>query len=49
MAHLLYEASQGISPEYVQRLLAAFPVSEQDEDTSTKHPGRSIRIDRASE
>jgi len=38
MAHLLYEAlSQGISPEYVQRLLAAFPVSEQDEDTSTEH------------
>jgi len=37
MAHLLYEAlSQGISPEYVQRLLAAFPVTEQDEDTSTK-------------
>ncbi len=38
MAHLLYEAlAQGISPEYVPRLLAAFPVSEQDEDTSTEH------------
>ena len=37
MAHLLYEAlSQGISPEYVQRLLAAFPVTEQEKDTSTK-------------
>ncbi len=37
MAHLLYEAlSQGISPEYVQRLLAAFSITEQEENTSTK-------------
>jgi len=37
MASLLYEAlKRNIAPEYVQRLLAAFPVTEQDEDTSTK-------------
>ena len=37
MAHLLYEAlSQGISPEYVQRLLAAFPITKSEEVASTK-------------
>jgi len=39
MARLLYKALEnGISPEYVQRLLAAFPVAESGEDTSTKGP-----------
>jgi len=37
MASLLNEAlKRDIAPEYVQRLLAAFPVSEPEEDTSTK-------------
>ena len=32
MASLLYEAlSRGIAPDYVQRLLAAFPVEEPDQ------------------
>jgi LuxR family maltose regulon positive regulatory protein len=38
MASLLYEAlSRGIAPEYVQRLLAAFPVAEPEKAASTKH------------
>jgi LuxR family maltose regulon positive regulatory protein len=38
MASLLYEAlSRKIAPEYVQRLLAAFPITEQEDDASTKH------------
>ena len=38
MTSLLYEAlSRGIKPEYVQRLLAAFPITKQEEDASTKH------------
>jgi LuxR family maltose regulon positive regulatory protein len=37
MAKLLYEALQrDIYPEYVQRLLAAFPITEPDKDASTK-------------
>jgi len=37
LAHLLYEAlSRGIAPAYIQRLLAAFPVTEQDEPTLAK-------------
>jgi LuxR family maltose regulon positive regulatory protein len=37
MASLLYEAlSRGISPAYVQQLLAAFPVTAPDETASTK-------------
>jgi LuxR family maltose regulon positive regulatory protein len=37
MARLLYEAlSREIAPEYLRRLLAAFPVTEPEEDTSTK-------------
>ncbi|NIW45813.1 MAG: LuxR family transcriptional regulator, partial [Gammaproteobacteria bacterium] len=37
MAQLLYEAlSRGIAPEYVQRLLAAFPDAEQEEVGTTK-------------
>jgi LuxR family maltose regulon positive regulatory protein len=37
MAHLLYEAlNRGIAPEYVQRLLAAFPAAEPKETASTK-------------
>jgi len=38
MARLLYEAlSREIAPEYVQKLLAAFPVTEPEEVASTKH------------
>jgi LuxR family maltose regulon positive regulatory protein len=34
MARLLYEAlSRGIAPDYVQKLLAAFPVDEPEKDT----------------
>jgi LuxR family maltose regulon positive regulatory protein len=37
MASLLYEAlKRDIAPEYVQQLLAAFPVSEPEEDASKK-------------
>jgi LuxR family maltose regulon positive regulatory protein len=37
MASLLYEAlKRDIAPEYVQQLLAAFPVSEPEEDISKK-------------
>jgi LuxR family maltose regulon positive regulatory protein len=37
MASLLYEAlKRDIAPEYVQRLLAAFPVSEPEKDASKK-------------
>jgi len=37
MANLLYEAlKREIAPEYVQRLLAAFPVTEPEEAASTK-------------
>ena len=37
MAHLLYEALKcEIAPEYVQRLLMAFPVTEQKEYASEK-------------
>jgi LuxR family maltose regulon positive regulatory protein len=35
MARLLYEAfSQGIAPDYVQQLLAAFPIDEPEQKTS---------------
>jgi LuxR family maltose regulon positive regulatory protein len=35
--YLLYEAlKREIAPEYVQRLLAAFPVTEPEEDASSK-------------
>ncbi|MCJ7700561.1 MAG: LuxR C-terminal-related transcriptional regulator, partial [Anaerolineales bacterium] len=35
MAHLLYEAlSRGIAPDYVQQLLAAFPINEPEQATS---------------
>jgi LuxR family maltose regulon positive regulatory protein len=37
MASLLYEAlKRDIAPEYVQRLLAAFPIAKPEEDASTK-------------
>ena len=37
MASLLYEAlNRGIAPDYVQRLLAAFPVLKSEEITSAK-------------
>jgi len=37
---LLYEAlNRGIAPEYVQRLLAAFPVAESEESASRKAQG----------
>ena len=38
MAHLLYEALQrDIYPEYIQRLLAAFPVTREEDETSPEH------------
>ena len=38
MAHLLYEAlKHEIAPEYVQRLLAAFPDTDSKENVSQKH------------
>jgi LuxR family maltose regulon positive regulatory protein len=37
MASLLYEAlSRGISPAYIQQLLAAFPIPEPEETVSTE-------------
>ena len=37
MARLLYEAlSRGIAPDYVQRLLAAFPTEEQENTFALK-------------
>jgi len=37
MARLLYEAlSQGIAPDYIQQLLAAFPITELEQSASTK-------------
>ena len=42
MAHLLYEAlSRGIAPDYVRRLLAAFPViePEKSDPSESQVPG----------
>ncbi|RJP53228.1 MAG: hypothetical protein C4586_01835 [Anaerolineaceae bacterium] len=40
MAHLLYEAlSRGIAPDYVQRLLAAFPTEKQEKTIAFKSQG----------
>jgi LuxR family maltose regulon positive regulatory protein len=37
MARLLYEAqSRGIAPDYIRRLLAAFPVAESEQTTSSQ-------------
>lgn len=51
MAELLYEAfSRGISPDYVSRLLAAFPLAEQEEtQLSIKQAPRSTLIEPLSE
>jgi LuxR family maltose regulon positive regulatory protein len=51
MARLLYRAlSGGISPDYVRRLLAAFPVSEPDQvDQSQLQASRSELIEPLSE
>jgi LuxR family maltose regulon positive regulatory protein len=51
MAHLLYEAlSRGIAPDYVQRLLKAFPVEEPEEaDISQPHGPDSELIEPLSE
>jgi len=39
MAHLLYEAlSRGIAPDYVRRLLAAFPMAEPEHGNASKAP-----------
>jgi len=39
MAHLLYEAlSRGIAPDYVRRLLAAFPATEPEQTAPSKTP-----------
>jgi LuxR family maltose regulon positive regulatory protein len=40
LARLLYEAlSQGVEPEYTRRLLAAFPVAESEQTTSSQSRG----------
>jgi LuxR family maltose regulon positive regulatory protein len=51
MARLLYEAlSRGIAPDYVQRLLAAFPVVEPEQaDTSKKQATENELIEPLSE
>ena len=47
MAHLLYEAlSREIAPDYVRRLLAAFPVAEPDQtNTSESQVSGSVLIE----
>ena len=51
MAHLLYEAlSKGISPNYIQRLLRAFPVDEPEKVISPQpHESNSDLIEPLSE
>jgi LuxR family maltose regulon positive regulatory protein len=51
MARLLYEAlSQGVEPEYVRRLLAAFPVAETEQETPSRLRGsRSELVEPLSE
>jgi LuxR family maltose regulon positive regulatory protein len=51
MARLLYEAlNRGIEPEYVQQLLAAFPVAEPEQSSSSKtQPDKSEFIEPLSE
>jgi LuxR family maltose regulon positive regulatory protein len=51
MARLLYEAlSRGVSPDYVQRLLAAFPIDESEQvDSSKTQPAKSELIEPLSE
>jgi LuxR family maltose regulon positive regulatory protein len=51
MARLLYEAlSRGISPEYVRRLLAAFPMAEPEQAAiSQLQPTKSELVEHLSE
>jgi len=51
MAHLLYEAlSRGIAVDYVSRLLAAFPVSEPEQEVAIKsQEGKTALIEPLSE
>jgi LuxR family maltose regulon positive regulatory protein len=45
MARLLYEAlSRGIAPNYVQRLLAAFPVDESEQTVLSKHQTQEAEL-----
>ena len=51
MALLLYEAlAEGVDPEYIRRLLAAFPVAEPEQTTSSQSRGsRSEMVEPLSE
>ena len=51
MARLLYEAlNRGLEPKYVQQLLAAFPVAEPEQKSSSKtQPNKSEFIEPLSE
>jgi len=50
MARLLYEAlSRRIAPDYVQQLLAAFPVAEPEQSKTCAERSRSIQNRRAAE
>jgi len=51
MARLLYEAlARGVSPDYVQRLLAAFPIDESEQvDSSQTQPAKSEIVEPLSE
>jgi LuxR family transcriptional regulator, maltose regulon positive regulatory protein len=45
MARLLYEAlSQGVESDYIRRLLAAFPVAESEQTTSSQLRGRESEL-----
>jgi LuxR family maltose regulon positive regulatory protein len=45
MAHLLYNAlSHGVAPEYVSRLLAAFPVAEPEQADTAKTQSRETEL-----
>jgi LuxR family maltose regulon positive regulatory protein len=45
MGRLLYEAlSRGVAPDYVQRLLAAFPVDEPEQSAPVKHQTRESEL-----
>ena len=45
MARLLYEAlSQGVEPDYIRRLLAAFPVAESEQTASSPMRGSKSEL-----
>lgn len=50
IARLLYESlARGIAPDYIRRLLAAFPVDESVQAGPTKHPDQSGLVEPLSE